>query len=109
MRLAGLNPARGRGNTPQPAAGRCGPAIPASCLCIPPRPPFHTASRHMECLLLDRTSSAFAGACSRFSSSRCLRLAGPHPGARPGLRPDFPVALPGCRGKASVATRALPQ
>ena len=33
MRLAGLNPARGRGNTPQPPpaprAGRCGPAIPA--------------------------------------------------------------------------------
>jgi hypothetical protein len=55
------------------------PGYSRSCLCIPSRPPFHAASRHMESLLRDQTSPEFAAACSRFPGSRCLRLAGPHP------------------------------
>ena len=52
MRLAGLNPARGRGNTPQPPpaprAGRCGPAIPAPACAFRHGPRFIPPTTHGE-------------------------------------------------------------
>ena len=62
MRLAGLSPARGRGNTPQPPrARRCGPAIPAPAACAFGHGPRFIPPHDTESLLLGHTSSAFAG------------------------------------------------